>query len=119
MVKYKENSENNIVEICVDSKITKTDFEQISTQLKASIQKHGKLRLLEEVHRYHYTESIMLLKDILFGLSPTSDFTHAALVTDAKWIPTYLKAINNVLSTKVKAFESAEIDEARLWLTNS
>ena len=119
MIKYKENPENNVVEICIDDKITPADFEQINTQLKAGIQKHGKLRILEEVSSNYGMDSMMLLKDILFGLSPTNDFTHAALVTDAKWMPTYVQAIDNVLSTKIKIFESAEIDEARNWLTNS
>ena len=67
--KSKENPKNNVVEICVDNKITEVDYEQITTQLKADLQKHGKLHILEEVCPNYSMDSIMLLKDILFGLS--------------------------------------------------
>ncbi|MBE9048724.1 STAS/SEC14 domain-containing protein [Pleurocapsales cyanobacterium LEGE 10410] len=52
-------------------------------------------------------------------MSPVNDFTHAAVVSDAKWMSTYIQAIDNVLFTKVKAFDSAQIDEARVWLADS
>ena len=119
MIKYKGNPQNNIVEIFIDGNITETDVKRITSQLKADLKKHGKLRILEQVRDSYDMNSMMLLKDILFGLSPTIDFTHAALVTDAKWMPTYTEAIDNVLPTKVKAFESAQIEKARVWLTSS
>lgn len=87
--------------------------------IKANINEHGELRLLEEVRHFEGVDPITLLKDILFGLSPVNDFTHAAVVSDARWIATYTDAIDNLLFTKVKAFESAEIEDARGWLANS
>ena len=119
MIKYKGNPRNNIVEIYINDKITQSDFEQITTQLKADLQKHGQLRILEQVNGNCDMKSIMLLKDLLFGLSPTNDFTHAALVTDAKWVKTYVRAIDNVLSANVKTFESAHIDRARALIANA
>ncbi|MBE9045568.1 STAS/SEC14 domain-containing protein [Pleurocapsales cyanobacterium LEGE 10410] len=119
MITYQKNSDNNIVEICVDGQITEADFERLANCLKADINEHGELRLLEEVRYFEGVDPITLLKDILFGLSPVNDFTHAAVVIDAEWMSTYIQAIDNVLFTKVKAFDSAEIEDARNWLANS
>lgn len=118
MIKYQKNPNDNIVEICIDDRITEADFQQLTNHLKADINKHGELRLLEEV-RHFDIDSLTLLKDILFGLSPVNDFTHAAVVSDAEWMSTYIQAIDSVLFTKVKAFDSAEIEDARNWLANS
>ena len=62
---------------------------------------------------------IALWQDIQFGLSHVNDITHAAVVADAKWMRTFAEALDNVLSAKVKAFEAAQIDEARVWLASS
>jgi hypothetical protein len=119
MIKYQKNPENNIVEICIDGKITETDFDRVITQLKADLQKHGKLRILEEIRSFEGIDPIALWKDLNFGLSHINDITHAAVVADAKWMRTFAEALDNVLSAKVKAFESTQIDEAKIWLASS
>lgn len=119
MIHYKDNLKNNVVEICIDGKITPEDFEQTVAKLKVSLQLHGKLRLIEEVHSCSDIKSFNLLKDLLFGMSPKQDFTHAAIVTDARWMKTYVGAIDRLLQTEVKTFKSSEIDRARAWISNS
>ncbi|MEO0932680.1 MAG: STAS/SEC14 domain-containing protein [Cyanobacteria bacterium J06641_2] len=49
MIEYRNNPENNIVEISVEGKITEADIDQVVAQIKADIEKHGKLRILEEI----------------------------------------------------------------------
>ena len=63
MIEYKNNSSNNIVEISVEGKITEADFDRVSSQMKADINKHGKLRLLETFHSFEGIDPITLWKD--------------------------------------------------------
>lgn len=119
MMEYRNNFNSNIVEISVEGKITEADFDRVILQLKADIEKHGKLRILEEIRNFDGIDSIILWKDVRFGLAHVKDFTHAAVVTDAKWMRTFAKAIGSVLLTKVKAFEESQIEEARTWLANT
>ena len=118
MIEYKNNPNNNIVEIIIEGKITEEDFDQVDTQLKVDIAKHGKLRILEELRHFEGIDPHALWKDIRFGFAHLNDFTHAALVADTKWLRTLAEAFNSVLSIKVKAFEPSQIDEARNWLSN-
>lgn len=118
-IKYKNNPNSNIVEIYVDGKITETDLERVISLLKVDLQKHGKLRILEDIRSFEGIDPIALWKDLQFGLSHINDITHAAVVADAKWMRTFAEALDNVLSAKVKAFESAQIDEAKVWLASS
>ncbi len=80
MIEYRNNTDNNIVEITVEGKITEADFDQVITQLKADIEKHGKLRILEEIRSFTGIDPIVLWKDAKLGFAHVNDFTHAAVV---------------------------------------
>ncbi len=116
MIEYRNNPNNNIVEISVEGKISEADFDRVITQLKDDIEKHGKLRILEEIRSFEGIDPIALWKDVRFGLAHVNDFTHAAVVADAKWVRTFAEAINSVLSAEVKAFERPHLEKARQWL---
>lgn len=118
MIEYRNNPNNNVVEITVEGKITEADFNQVITQLKADIEKHGKLRILEEVRSFDGIDPIALWKDVRFGFAHVNDFTHAAVVADAKWMRTIAEAVGSILSVEVKAFEASQIEAARTWLAN-
>lgn len=116
MIEYRNNPHNNIVEISVEGKISEADFESVIARLRGDIEKHGKLRILEEIRSFEGIDPIALWKDIRFGLAHVNDVTHAAVVADAKWVRTFAEAVNSVLSAEVKAFERPHLNEARQWL---
>lgn len=116
MIEYRNNPNNNIVELTVEGKINEADFERVVAQMKVDIEKHSKLRLLEEICSFEGMDLTTLWKDAQFGLSHVNDFTHVAVVADAEWVRTISAAADNILSAKVKAFERSQIEEARAWL---
>jgi len=118
MIEYRRNPDHNIVEISIEGEISETDFDQVSARLKADIEKHGKLRILEEIRSFEGIDPIALWKDARFGLAHANDFTHAAVVADAKWMRTFAEAVGSILSAQVKGFERTQIEEARNWLTS-
>ncbi|WP_204104238.1 MULTISPECIES: STAS/SEC14 domain-containing protein [Spirulina sp. CCY15215] len=118
MIEYKNNPQNNIVEIIIEGKITEEDFDQVVSQLKVDISKHGKLRILEEIRHFEGIDPLALWKDIRFGFAHLNDFTHAALVADAKWMRTLTEVFDRILSVKVKTFKPSQIEEARHWLAD-
>ncbi|NJN23327.1 MAG: STAS/SEC14 domain-containing protein [Acaryochloridaceae cyanobacterium RL_2_7] len=119
MIEYRNNPSSNVVELTVEGKITEADFDQVIVQLKTDIEKHGKLRLLEEIRSFEGMDLIALWKDAQFGLSHVNDFTHVAVVANAEWMRTIAVAAGNILSAKVKAFEPSQIEESRTWLSNA
>ncbi len=118
MIEYRNNPKNNIVEIRVEGKVTEADLDQVVSQLKADIEKHGKLRVLEEIRSFSGMDPIAIWKDTKFALAHVNDFTHAAVVADAQWMRTIASAIGSLLSAEVKAFEPEQIQSAREWLKN-
>ena len=116
MIEYKNNSNDNIVELAVEGKLTEADFERAIVQMTADIEKHGKLRLLEEIRSFEGMDLMALWKDAQFGLKHVNDFSHVAVVADAEWMRTIAAAAGNVLSAEVKAFDRSNIEAARNWL---
>lgn len=116
MIEYKNNANDNVVELAVEGKLTEADFEQAIVQMTADIEKHGKLRLLEEIRSFEGMDLMVLWKDAQFGLKHVNDFSHVAVVADAEWMRTIAAAAGNVLSAEVKAFDRESIDAARNWL---
>ncbi|PZD74725.1 hypothetical protein C1752_00581 [Acaryochloris thomasi RCC1774] len=116
MLEYRNNPTDNIVEIIVEGQLTEADLDQIIAQLKIDLDKHGKLRLLEEIRSFEGIDPIALWKDAQFGLTHVDDFTHAAVVAEAEWVRTISAAADNILSAQVKAFEPSQIEAARTWL---
>jgi hypothetical protein len=119
MIEYKNYPQNNIVEISIEGTIREADFDQVTERLKTDLKQHGKLRILEEIRSFEGIDPIALWKDVRFSLSHVNDFTHAAVVTEAKWMRTFAEAINSVLSAQVKAFERSQIEAARQWLATA
>ncbi|MBD2576890.1 STAS/SEC14 domain-containing protein [Oscillatoria sp. FACHB-1406] len=121
MIEYQRNSDNNIIKIVVEGKITEEDFNEVVSQLKIDLEKHYKLRVLEEVRHFEGIDPIALWKDIRFGFAHLNDFTHAALVADAIWMRSLTEAFGSLFPSgvKVKAFEPSQIEEAQNWLANA
>ncbi|MBE9063416.1 STAS/SEC14 domain-containing protein [cf. Phormidesmis sp. LEGE 11477] len=116
MIEYKNPLGNNVTEMTVEGKVTEADFDRVIKQMTADIEKHGKLRLLEEIRGFEGMDLMTLWKDAQFGLKHVNDFSHVAVVADTEWMRTIAAAAGNVLSAEVKAFDLSSIDAARNWL---
>lgn len=117
MIEYKNYADSNIVEISVQGYVTEADFDTAIAQFKDDFERHGKLRVLEEIQSFEGLDPITLWKDIRFGLAHVNKITHAAVVADAKWMRTFAEATNSVLTAKIKAFEPSQVEAARIWLS--
>ena len=116
MLEYKNNPNNNIVEIAVEGKITTESLEQVADKIKADIEKHGSIRLLEEFRSFEGMDPIALWKDAKFGLNYLDKITHIAVVADAEWMQTLAGAVGNIMPAKLKVFDKSQATAAKQWL---
>lgn len=114
---YHSSNDNNVVEIVVEGTITADDFEKVLPQMKADLQRHGKIKVLEEIRSFEGIDPMALWID-LQNAYLAKDVTHGAIVADAKWIRTLTEAIGAIIPMEIRAFEQSQIDEARAWLAS-
>ena len=116
VIEYREDAGSNLVEIVIDGRVGKADFDDVAARLQASIARHGKLRVLEEVRSFGGIEPAAFWADMKFGLRHLSDFSRCAVVSDKRWIETLAKGVGKLIACEIRHFPPDQIDAARTWL---
>ena len=119
MIAYKNNPNNNIVELVTDDDSPDTSSVDIVAQVEAGIKQHGQLRILHEIHSPYGTDPSTFWKDARFALAHDKGFSHIALVTDADWLKKMATSTGRTLSAEVRVFSRAQLVEARASLENA
>jgi len=116
VLEYREDASSNLVEIVVDGRVSKAEFDDVATRLEAAIARHGKLRVLEVVKSFGGIEPAAFWADLKFGLRHLNDFSRCAVVSDRRWIETFAKGVDKVIACEIRHFPPDEIAAARAWL---
>jgi hypothetical protein len=119
MIEYSEVPETNILEITVDGKVTREEFDEVAARMTAMIERHGEVRLLEVVRDIGGIEPSALWEDFKFGPKHLKDISHTAVVGDQKWLEWATALVKPFLSAEVRFFRLDQIDEARRWLAEA
>ncbi|NJM99243.1 MAG: STAS/SEC14 domain-containing protein [Phormidesmis sp. RL_2_1] len=119
MIAYKNNPDNNIVELVTDDDSPETGSVNIAEQIEADMEQHGQLRILHEVRSPYGTDPSTFWKDARFALAHDKGFSHIALVTDAAWLKKMATSTGSTLSAEVRVFTRSKVEEARIWLKNA
>jgi hypothetical protein len=121
MIQVQESPDSNIVEMTLSGSITAQEFDDTLAQFKSAIERHGRIRVLEDIGELD-TPPIPWSKfweDVKFGFEHLSDMTHVAVVADQGWIAAYVKMLNPLMKAEIKHFKRAELEAARVWLAQA
>lgn len=119
MLTFHCEGQTNIVEICVDGKITREDFDRVAALIESVIAVHGKVRLIEIVREFGSMEPAALWADLKFGPRHLKDFSHVAVVGHARWLSWLTSMAKPFMSAQVKYFDLQDLDKARAWIHNA
>ncbi|MDX1540061.1 MAG: STAS/SEC14 domain-containing protein [Geminicoccaceae bacterium] len=113
---YREIENGDLIEIELDGKVERADFEHVAGRLERAIEQHGKLRLLEVVRSFTGVDAATLLDDLKFSFRHLNDFSRVAVVTDLTWMRALASVSGALIRAEIRVFGLAEIDAARAWL---
>lgn len=121
---YIEDDENKTIEIIVDGKVTKAEFDKLSQKMEAFIETHGEIKILEVVRDFQGFEPSMILDGIMFDVKHMKHISHCAVVLEEDGFTSTLvkgfAALNDAAGSfapiKMKTFEKGRVDAARKWL---
>ena len=116
MLEYRESANDDLVEIVVDGRVSKPEFDAVATRLEAAIARHGKLRVLEVVKSFGGIDGAAFWADVKFGLRHLNDFSRCAVVSDKRWIETFAKGADKLIRCEIRHFPPDQIAAARAWL---
>lgn len=119
MITYRAEPGSNLIELTVDGKVSRAEFDGVATNLEAAIARHGEVRLLEDIRDFQGMDASAFWDDVKFSLRHMNDVSRAAIVTDERWIEWLVRVVGPALKADVRTFTPAETDAARAWLKSA
>ncbi len=111
-----ETKLNKVVEIRLSGRLVHEDFQHFAPEFDRIVRETGKIRLLLEMADFHGWTGVALWDDIKFDLKHFFDVERLAMVGEKKWEKAMSIFCKPFTAAKIRYFDRAAIDEARIWL---
>ena len=111
------NDATGLVELTIDGRIERADFDRVVAELERLLAQHSQLNVVEVITNFDGIEPALWWKDTTWGFSHILKVARVAVVTDAGWIGPIARAIGAILPSEIKSYPIAHIEEARIWAT--
>ena len=98
-------------------KLHKKDYQHFVPIVEQAVQKHGKVRILVQMHNFQGWDGGALWEDVKFDLKYFNDIERLAIVGETaweKWMATFCKPFT---TASIRYFPSEQAAEARAWIT--
>lgn len=107
---------DNILAVHVTGKLEKADYEKFVPAIEDAIDRHGKVRILFDMHDFHGWSAGALWEDVKFDLKHFADIERLALVGEKAWEKGMAAFCKPFTTASVKYFDRNEFDAAREWI---
>jgi len=118
-VKLNEKNEGRLLEVQLNGKIEKEDYEHFVPAVERLVKKYGKIRVLVVMHEFHGWTAGALWEDIKFDLKHFSDIERLALVGETKWEKGMAAFCKPFTTAKIRYFDHDKSSDAHTWLESA
>lgn len=115
-VQLEEKADGKILVVHVSGKLATEDYETFVPEFERLIQKHGKIRVLFDMHDFHGWELGALWEDLKFDIKHYKDIERLAMVGEKKWQEGMSHFCRPFTTAKIRYFDRSESDAAYAWL---
>ncbi len=108
-----------VLEVTIDGRLEKQDYERFTPLAEERIERHGKISLLVHVGNMSGWSPKGLWEDLKFDAKHYDDIDRLAIVADSddrRWMATLSKPLTKA---SVRFFTESEVSEARAWVQQS
>jgi hypothetical protein len=111
-----EHDDVKLLEVHVTEKLTDEDYKRFMPQFERLIARHGKIRVLFEMSRFHGWEAKALWDDIKFDLKHFKDIERLAMVGEKRWQQWMAAFCKPFTTATVHYFDHDQAHAAVAWL---
>lgn len=111
-----EEIRENVLEVHVTGKLELEDYQKFVPDSERLIQKYGKIRVLVVMQDFHGWNARALWEDIKWDVKHFNQVERVALVGEKKWQEGMAAFCKPFTTAKVRYFELAQLEEARVWV---
>jgi len=117
-ISLREEAGGKVLVIRLGGKLTKSDYERFVPEVERLIRRHGKVRMLIQMHDFHGWSLSAQWDDIGFDLKHFAQIERLALVGESKWeagMATFCKPFS---AATVRYFGQAKSGESLDWIND-
>ena len=107
---------DDVVELTIDGRITKDDFDRARASLEAVIAEHGRVCVLKHVRSLGAFPPARIWADLEFAFRHMTDVARLAIVVDKPWMEHVSRLLVHLVPCEARLFEVDQIEQARAWL---
>jgi len=119
MIELQSDADGKVLSVKMSGKLSTEDYERFVPEVEGLIKKHGKIRILLQMHDFHGWSVGALWEDIKFDIKHFSDIERLAMVGDRKWEAGMAAFCKPFTTAKVRYFDVSDMDQARQWIEES
>jgi hypothetical protein len=115
-VELKEDFDGKVLTVRATGKLTREDYHHFAPEIERLIKKHGKIRVLFDMHDFHGWKAAAVWEDMKFDAKHFRDIERLAMVGDKtweKWMATFCRPFT---TAAIRYFDHSEVDEAHKWI---
>jgi len=115
-VELQNEEKAKVVTVRVSGKLSKKDYEAFVPEIERQMERHGKVRILFDMHDFHGWELGAAWEDLKFGVKHFKDVERLAMVgekTWEKWMSSFCKPFTRA---EVRYYDRSEAEAAKAWI---
>ena len=116
MIELREENDGRLLAVHATGKLTSEDYAAFVPRVEGLIARHGKIRLLFEMHDFHGWTLGAFWEDVKFDLKHINHIERLAIVGEKRWqqgMSTFCKPFT---TARIRYFSQDQIEQATEWL---
>jgi hypothetical protein len=116
MIETLSRGNDKILGFKLSGKLHDEDYKTFVPAIDAAVAKHGKIRMLAQMHDFHGWDAHALWDDIKFSTTHCTEVEKIALVGEKSWEKWMASVCKPFTMAKIEYFDAGDIDKAWAWL---
>jgi hypothetical protein len=119
MIEQLPSSSDKVLAFKMSGKLHDEDYKTFVPMVDAAIAQQGKVRLLAQFQDFQGWDAKALWDDIKFATTHCTKIDRIALVGEKKWEQWMAKVCKPFTMAKLRYFDAAELDAAKVWVAEA
>lgn len=117
MIKLTHDPASPLLTVELSGKLHDADYQEFVPAVDAAVARHGKVRLLVQLHDFHGWDLHALWDDTKFAATHCTAIERLALVGERRWEAWMAKICKPFTMATVKYFDAADLAAAQAWVS--
>jgi len=118
-LQFEEMAEGSVLEAHVSGRLTDEDYRQFAPEVEKIVNKHGKIRMLTDMHDFHGWNTSGLWEEFKLDVRHAKNLERLAIVGEKKWQEWMSRVCQPFTDAEIRYFDRSDMAQAQTWIQNN